>query len=259
MPSPIMTVIMPAYNAEAFIAKSIDSILAQTVEDWELIIIDDGSTDRTLEIVDEYEQRHRRIRVLRSTTNRGVALARNSALERARGDYIGFIDSDDIWYPNKTAKQISKISASNADICYGGYRRIMDGAAQGPTAPVPVRLTYEMMLRRCLVSCQTLIVRRSTCGTVRFPDLKLSEDQGYILSLLRTASRTTARLNEPLVDVRIRRGSLSANKFAAALYSWKLLREVERISILKCLWVFVYYALSSGASYVRRRFKKNFR
>ena len=94
---------------------------------------------------------------------------------------------------------------------------------------------------------------------MRFPNLKLSEDQGYILSLLRTASRTTARLNEPLVDIRIRRGSLSANKFAAALYSWKLLREVERIFILKCLWVFVYYALSSVAWYVRRRFKKNLR
>lgn len=243
---PLLTVIMPSYNAEPFIAESIVSVLAQTVEDWELIVVDDASGDGTLDIVAEFQRRDQRIRLVAEGANHGPAHARNRGLEQARGDLIAFIDSDDVWFPEKTAKQLAAMEHYQADISYTGYKRRRDDEQDGTVVAVPPSVTYEAMLRRNLIGCSTSMVRRSTCGTLRMsPIMRRQEDHCYWLSLLRDGSRTAIGVNQPLVWYRLHHGSLSANKLVSATYSWKLLRQVERFGLAKSLWIFSGYAFQA--------------
>lgn len=244
MSGPLVSVIMPSFNAERFIAEAIDSVLSQTVEDWELIIVDDASTDATATIAAGYQRRDPRIRLLAQTTNRGAASARNRGLDAARGKLIAFIDSDDIWYPDKTAKQIAALERRRADIVYTAYERVRESDLRRAIVSVPDRIEYHTLLRRCIIGCSTSLVRRATCGAVRMPLLKRRHDHGYWLELLRDGSRTAVGVNEILVTYRLHRDSLSANKVVAAAYSWKLLRRVERFPFGKSLWLFGGYALA---------------
>ena len=185
-------------------------MIAQTVEDWELIIVDDASTDGTTGC-----------RLSLSET-RAAGPASNPEhqprscphtqprLDYARGHLIAFIDSDDVWYPEKTAKQIAAMTRHQADISYTAYKRRRDGEQGGTVVAVPAHVTYRTMLRRNLIACSTAIVRRSTCGTLRMPQIIRRQDHGYWLALLRDGSRTTVGVTEPLVWYRIHHDSLSA-------------------------------------------------
>ena len=246
MSDPLLTVIMPAYNADRFIAESIESVIAQTVEAWELIIVDDASTDGTLDIVAGYGRRDPRIRMISQDTNRGQAHARNIALDHARGELMAFLDSDDIWFPEKTAKQVAAMSYHGADLSYTSYIRRRHGAPHGTTATatvtVPARVSYRAMLRCNLIGCSTAMVRRSTCGKFRMPRLQVAEDHAYWLALLRDGTCRTVGITEPLVEYRVRDDSLSANKLISARYAWKLRREVEGFGFAKSVWLFAGYA-----------------
>ena len=242
MSNPLMTVIMPSYNAERFIAESIESVVAQTIEDWELIVVDDASTDGTPNIVAAFQHRDPRIRLIAQEANQGPAHARNLGLDHARGELIAFIDSDDIWFPQKSEKQIAAMTRSRADLSYTAYQRTRQGARHAVVVVVPASVSYDTMLRRCFIGCSTAIVRRSTCGSIRMPAIKRRQDHGYWLELLRDGSRTTVGVNEPLVSYRLHPDSLSANKLVAARYQWKLLRDVERFGIAQSLWLFTGYA-----------------
>ena len=245
MVPPLLTVIMPSYNAQRFIADSIDSVVGQTLDDWELIVVDDGSTDSTCDIVADYQRRDRRIRLVAQEANFGPARARNLGLDLARGRLIAFIDSDDVWFSNKATKQIAAMEHHQADISYTGWERKREGDAHRTFVNVPQRVTYRTMLCRCKINCSTAMVRRSTCGTIRMPPLRLRQDHGYWLELLRDGSRTAVGISEPLICYRIRHDSLSANKAVAARYTWKLLREVERFGLARSLWLFSGYAFEA--------------
>ena len=245
MARPLLTVIMPSYNAERFIAESIESVLAQTVEDWELIVVDDASSDGTLDIVAEFQRRDSRIRLVAEDANHGPADARNRGLDQARGDLIAFLDSDDVWFPEKTAKQVAVMERHQADISYTAYERRRDGEQDGIIVAAPASVSYDTMLRRCQIGCSTAMVRRSTCGTLRMPPIKRRQDHGYWLALLRDGSRTAVGIAEPLVWYRLHHDSLSANKLVAAKYSWKLLREVEHFGFAKSLWLFSGYTFEA--------------
>ena len=245
MRTPLLTVVMPTYNAQRFIAESIESVIAQTVDDWELLVVDDASTDATKQIIAKYQEQDGRIRLLARPSNQGPAYARNFALDQARGQWIAFIDSDDIWHPEKTERQLSAMHRHRADISYTGYKRRRDGELEGVVVHVPKRVEYRTMLRRNLIACSTAIVRSTTCGSLRMPLIRRRQDHGYWLALLRDGTRTAVGVTEPLVWYRLRPDSLSANKLTAAMYSWKLLREVERFSAGKSLWLFTGYALEA--------------
>lgn len=240
--SPLLSIIMPTYNSKRFLAESIDSVIRQSVEDWELIVVDDGSSDATLDIVAGYSCRDHRIHVVAETTNKGPAHARNLGLSQARGNLIAFIDSDDIWHPEKTAKQVALMEHHQADISYTGWLRYRDGERVGRRVSVPAEITYQSMLRRCLIACSTAIVRRSTCGAHRMPAIRRRQDHGYWLALLRDGTRRTVGLDEPLMLYRLRADSLSANKLVAARYQWKMLREVEGFGSFRALAFFMGYA-----------------
>ena len=245
MASPLMSVVMPAHNTAPFISESIESVIAQTIQDWELIIVDGASTDRTSEIASEYQRLDRRIKLVVPELDDGVARARNVGLDHAKGSFIAFIDSDDIWHPEKTAMQIGALERTKADISYTSYWRVYETGKHRKLVTVPERITYAQMLRRDLIGTSTAIIRSSSCGGFRMPLLRVAEDHAYWLSLLRDGTRTTVGLNDPLVEYRVRHDSLSANKLTSARYAWKLRREVEGFTVCKSLWLFAGYAFDA--------------
>ena len=242
MSNPLVTVILPAYNAERFIAEAIESVIAQSVEDWELIVVDDGSTDGTREIIADYQRRDRRIRVLTHAANRGLASARNTALDHARGRLIAFIDSDDVWFPEKTARQIAAMERHRADISYTGYERWRDGKQCGTRVAVPEQVTYRTMLGRNKIAVCTAMIQSSTCGAERMLHFKGTEDHRYWLALLRDGSRRAVGVAEPLARYRVHRNALTANKLRAARHTWQRLREMERFGLCRSLRYFISYA-----------------
>ena len=244
MLEPLLSIILPTHNSQGFLSTTIASIIAQTVSNWELIIIDDASTDGTLEKAHEFAQSDSRIHIVAQKTNRGAAYSRNVGLERAEGRMIAFIDSDDLWFPDKIEKQLYLMERYRADISYTSYIRSNEHDNRRTVVKVPARVTYHSMLRRNKIACSTAVVRRSTCGTVRQPPITRRCDHGYWLALLRDGGRTAIGLNEPLAVYRVHRQSLSANKIIAARYSWRLLRDVEHFGVVRSAWYFSGYVLA---------------
>lgn len=251
-----MTVIMPCFNSEGYIEESIRSIMAQTIEEWELVVVDDGSTDRTCEIVAEFEKRDTRIRLVRQPVNRGPADARNVGLDQAQGEFIAFLDSDDVWFPDKTAKQVGIMEKSGADISYTGYKRRKGTNLYGDEVEVPPAVTYHGMLRRNQIACSSAMIRRSTCGQVRMPPIRRRQDHGYWLALLRDGTRVTVAVREPLVWYRVHSESLSSKKLIAAIHTWNMLRRVERFNIVVSMWLFCGYAFEAAKLRIRLRLRR---
>ena len=245
MRPPRISIIMPCFNSEGYISEAIDSVISQTLGDWELIVIDDASTDGTKEIVLDYVRQDSRIQFHLLPSNQGPAFVRNRGLDEAKGDYVAFIDSDDTWDRVKAERQVSVMDALKADICYTSYRRRTDRDDAGKTVEIPATVTYRTMLRRCYIACSTAMVRRSTCGTVRMPPIQRRQDHGYWLALLRDGSRKAVGIPEPLASYRLRSDSLSANKLRAARSTWRLLRDVEAFSLVNALWFFFGYAFDA--------------
>ena len=135
MPNPRVTVIMPSFNASQFISEAIDAVIEQTFRNWELLIVDDASADGTTNLAHDYQCSDDRIRLIAEKTNRGPAYARNVGLRQARGDFIAFLDSDDVWLPNKLQKQVAAMDLHNADISYtvGALASALEGLFPFPT------------------------------------------------------------------------------------------------------------------------------
>ncbi len=226
-PAPLLSVVMPAWNAERFVADAIGSVLAQTVPDWELLVINDGSTDGTAAILADCQRRDPRIRVLGWAENRGIAHARNLGLASARGDLIAFLDSDDVWHPAKIARQVAFMLRERADISYTGYHRVLEGEDSGRLVRVPPEVTYRTMLRRNWIPFSTAMVSRPTCGAHRMRPLGSAEDFAYWLALLRDGSRRAVSLDQPLMGYRVRSDSVSANKLRKARNVWRVFRKQE--------------------------------
>lgn len=243
--SPLVTVILPAYNAEPYIAEAIRSVLAQTYRNWELLILDDCSTDRTAEIAEEFEKADPRIRLIRNLQNEGAAGTRNRGLDLARGEWVALLDSDDRWHRDKLEKQLAMARKTDADILYCSYAMIDGNGAHRSDFLVPGTTSYETMLRVCVLSCTTVLLSGRIVATHRFPLNCYHEDYAFWLMLLREGYRAVA-CRDVLADYRVLRESRSGNKLKAAGNRWKIYRETEKLPLLKsvgCFCAYMYYGL----------------
>jgi glycosyltransferase involved in cell wall biosynthesis len=157
----MVSIIMPAHNAERTVTESVKSVLDQINREWELIIIDDCSSDGTRELCKSFSESDSRVRVLSNKTNRGVAYSRNRGVETARGEWVAFLDSDDVWRKDKLEKQMAFIQENNADISYTASA-FMDerGNDIGYILHAEKELTFDRLLRRNLMSCSSVVIRR---------------------------------------------------------------------------------------------------
>ena len=167
--APLVSVIMPAYNAERFLEEAIRSVMSQTVTDWELLVLDDGSKDRTATIAADLAAQDSRIRFLPNEANMGVAKTRNRGFALCRGQYVALLDSDDVWHPDKLEKQLALAEQTDADMVYCSYG-IMDEYSKPSRRDYVVRECVDLkaLLRENCIGCSTVMLRRELVKTYRF-------------------------------------------------------------------------------------------
>ncbi len=221
---PLVSIIMAAYNAEKTIGIAIDSILAQTYTDWELLVVNDCSKDRTAEIVASINDP--RVRLLQNDKNSGVSISRKKGMEAANGEWIAVLDSDDAWIPDKLKKQIKLARETGAELIFtGSVFMDNDGKPIDWQLHVPTILTYRTLLKQNLVSNSSVLVKASLYKQFYAIGDEMHEDFAIWLGITKTG-RVAYGIDEPLLIYRVASSSKSSNKIKAAKMNWNTYRYV---------------------------------
>lgn len=241
---PEVTVITANYNCERFIAETIESVQKQSFTNWEMIIVDDKSTDKSISIIKKYSRADSRIKLIKLKTNSGPAVARNKAIQNSRGRFIAFLDSDDLWMPNKLEVQVATMKEEKLALSYTEYQKIdEEGKITSKTIKRPINVNYEKMLSSNYIPCLTAIYDSDILGKVYMPNILKRQDYGLWLKILKEIEHAQA-INTPLAYYRVRKNdSVSSNKIKSAVYHWKILRELEKIPMHSAIWYFCNYAV----------------
>ncbi len=242
---PLVSVIMPCYNMASYVSDSIKSVIAQTYPHWELLIVDDASTDETVNIIKSYAQADSRIKFAIKKQNSGISDTRNQCIQMAQGQFLAFLDADDIWHPEKLEKQLSFMLAKNIGFTYSTYDWIdEDGKIMNKFINTIGNLDYKTYLRNTIIGCSTVMVNKAITGDVFVPKFRTSEDTATWLDILRKGLMAYA-IDESLVSYRIRRKSASSNKIRASIDLWKVYRQHEKLPFFKAIYYFSCYAFNA--------------
>src|SRR5690625_3515486 len=234
---------MPAYNSEAFINETIDSIKNQTYKNWELIIVDDCSTDNTIKIIKDYQKEDSRIQLFEQEKNMGTAIARNIAVEKANGQYLAFIDSDDLWKKEKLTAQLSFMEENNYKFTSTSYEEVDEqGNPTGKKILSQKKLDYDGLLKFNQGN-STIIYNASELGKFYIPDIRKRNDFVMWLQVIKK-TKYIYGMEEALTQYRVRDGSLSSNKLDLVKYQWKVYREIENLSLTKSVYLLVHKVIS---------------
>lgn len=244
----LVSIVMPVYNAEAFLEVTVASAQSQTYTDWELIAVDDCSTDKSFALLTRLAQADPRIRPIRQEHNQGAAKARNAGLLNAKGRYLAYLDADDLWQPRKLEKELAFLKQKQAAFVFTGYE-FGDEQAKGTgrIVHVPEVMTYEKALSRTVIFTTTVLfdMDQISRDLLKMPEVK-SEDTATWWKILRNGY-TAYGLDENLAVYRRPSRSLSSNKFKAIRRIWFLYRQEERLSVLKSAWHFCFWAFGAVA------------
>lgn len=253
---PLISVITPAYNAERFIGDTIDSVLDQTFANWEMVIVDDRSTDNTTTIVEEYRKRDNRIKLIVLEKNSGSAVARNTAMENAKGRYIAFLDSDDRWLPEKLEKQLRFMQEKDIAFSFTTYVRILeDGTKTNAVSSTPESVNYDDLMKRCVIGCLTVMLDRDKVGHLTMVNIRTRQDYVYWLTITKKGFLAYG-LPEILAEYRLVGNSISSNKWKAAKRNWYVFRKIEKQSLPKSIWYFSHYVVRSIMDLIKWRTKR---
>ena len=244
---PLVSVITATYNMADYVCEAIDSVLAQSVPDVQCVVVDDGSTDRTREVLARYAD-DPRVKVLHQE-NAGQTVSKNRGLAAADGEFIGFCDADDRWRPEKLARQIGYMEATGAVFTFTAYRRIDAAGRPLGRVGVPSRVTHGALLKGNVIGCLTAVYDAAHFGRVAMPNLPRRQDYGLWLRLL-AAGGEAHGIDEELAEYRVHPGSLSAGKLAAAAATWRLYREAEGLGRARAGW---YLAHNLARGLAKRR------
>lgn len=248
--TPLVSIIMPCYNAERYVAQSIESVLAQTYQNWELLITDDYSTDKSVEIISKYSKNDDRINVMVSDEHQGIARTRNMSIARAKGKFVAFLDSDDIWYPEKLEKQVNFMLENNVTFTYSSYEIIdVQGKLKKKIVKDAGVMSYKKYLRNTIICCGTVVVDHEKTGYFATPIIKTSEDMSLWLSIMKRGFNAYP-VPGPLHKYRITPGSASSNKIRAAHDVWRVYRKIEKLSLPKSVFNFVCYTFNAVKKHV---------
>lgn len=241
----MVSVIMPAYNSEGYIADAIKSVIYQTYKNIELIICDDASSDNTVKIITETVGSDSRVKIIRKTENSGVAKTRNAAIEQANGRYIAFLDSDDIWKPEKLKTQIKFIKESECAVCYSSYGFINANGKllNNKSAGIKENADYHSLLKDNFIGMLTVVVDRNKIGEIVFSNER-HEDLILWLNLVKN-NFSLMGLNEILALYRVSGESLSGNKKKAAKWRWQVYRNSEKLNLFRSLWYMTFYTINA--------------
>ena len=233
-----VSIVMPSFNSAATIADSIDSVRKQSYPNWELLITDDCSSDETVAIVTELCRKDDRIHLERHAHNQGAGEARNTSIRRARGRYIAFLDSDDLWLPSKLQLQIEFMKSRRAALSYTWYQRF-DGKEMGSVVKAPATVSFRQLLTNNVIGCLTAVYDVSMVGKVFLPEIRQRQDMALWLRIL-AKGETAHGLQKSLAIYRTDSGRTS-NKLKAIAYQWQLYRSVFGYRIIRSAYLTLEY------------------
>lgn len=229
----LVSIITPTYNCAKFIARTIDSVQAQTYQNWEMIIVDDRSQDNTKEIVEEYIKNDSRIKYHLLAVNSGAAVARTTAMNLAKGSYMAFLDSDDIWMPDKLERQIQWMNDNGYAFSCTAYEQIdEEDNLLNRTIKTVRRTDYNRLLLDCPVGNSTVVYDVEKMGKFEVPNIRKRNDDALWLQMLKKEKYIWG-MPDVLMKYRIRQNSISSNKFKVIKYHWILYRDIEHLSVFK--------------------------
>lgn len=242
---PLVSVIVPCYNMERFIAYTIESVQRQTYPHWELLIVDDTSTDRTAEIVQQHCAQDERIHFVVKPKHSGIADTRNQCIKMAKGRFLAFLDADDMWHPEKLEKQLQFMTERNIGFSYSSYDCI-DEAGHPLEKQVKAAgdLNYDDYLHNTIIGCSTVMIDTTIIGEVVVPNFRTSEDTATWLNILKKGFLAYA-IEQPLTSYRIRQHSASSNKLKASTDLWRVYRQQEKMPFFKTVECFISYAFNA--------------
>lgn len=241
----MVSVIIPVYNSGRYITETLESALNQTYNNIEIILVDDCSKDNSREIIENFMNRHINIVYHLQEKNGGAALARNKALDLAKGRYVAFLDSDDLWHPEKIEKQLQLMKNKKIAFCYTAYEMVDgQGNVLKNKTKVIEKAEYKNLLKNTVISTPTVMIDRNLTGDLRMTNRRTGQDYAYWLLLLKEV-KLAYGIDEPLVTVRRRNGSLSRNKFQNIVDVWEIQTKIENIPRVYALYNTGCYIINS--------------
>ena len=237
----LVSIVTPLHNAEKYISETIESVINQTTKDWELIVIDDGSADGGPAIIEEYHKQDSRVRLIRNKYNLGPAQTRNRGIEAATGRYIAFLDSDDVWLPNKLETQLRFMQTTNSPFTFAYYEQIdEEGNFLKTMDYFPDKVNYRSTMMSNKIGCLTAMYDTQYFGKVYMADIRNRQDYTLWLQLLKKAPYAYC-VPEVLARYRVRKGSISSNKWKLVKYHWQIYRHIEKQSFFTSLYYITNY------------------
>lgn len=237
----LVSIITPTYNCGKFIAETIESVLKQTYCNWEMIIVDDCSTDNTKEIVEKYAHNDLRIKYHCLEQNSGAAVARTEAMRLANGSFIAFLDSDDLWTPDKLEKQIAFMEESNVNFTCTTYQQMDEnGKLLNKTIKAVAKTSYNRLLLDCPVGNSTVMYNVEQMGKFEVPNIRKRNDDALWLQMLKK-EKYIVGIDQCMMFYRIRSNSISSNKFKVIKYHWILYRDIEHLSIVRSVFHILFW------------------
>lgn len=249
--TPLVSVITPVYNASHVIKETIESVINQTYKDWELLIIDDCSYDNSAEIIKKYADKDKRIKYLKTSHSSGSpSLPRNIGIDNAKGEYIAFLDADDIWLPNKLSVQIQFMEENKINFVYSDYEKIdYRGNRNNRIIKMPKQSTFWDVIETCTIPCLTVVLNRDIIGETRFKDIP-KEDFAFWLDILK---KDTHAYNVKGVHALYREqpNSRSSNKFQMIKNQWRVLRQIEGVKPVVASYFMLKYLFYGIKKYIK--------
>lgn len=242
-----VSIITPCLNGARFLNECIESVLAQTSEQWEWIIVDDGSTDGSRRIVEELCRVEKRAKLLSTQGRQGAAVARNLGIQAAASRYIAFLDCDDAWLPTKLELQVGVMRANDLAFAWSSYFVVDEEGGHIRTQSAPTRCTYrDLLTKRAVIGCLTAIYDAHKYGRQLMPMIRMGQDYGLFLRLLRVGEAgglKSAGIAQPLARYRVHSGAMTRNKLTKAWFQWKMYRDIERLSMVDSAYCFANYVV----------------
>lgn len=245
--SSLVSIVVPVYNSEKFINDTIKTIIDQTYENWELLLVDDCSADKSVKIIKEYQHKDKRIKLFSNSKNSGAAVSRNKGIEESRGRYIAFLDADDLWEPKKLEKQVTFMQEKDCAFSFTGYE-FADSAGKpnGKRVSVPSTLNYRQALKNTTIWTSTVMLDISKLSkqVVSMPNVRRGQDTATWWKILKKIDNAHG-IDEVLSYYRRTDESLSANKLTALKRTWNLYRNVESLGIFASTYNFFWYVYNA--------------
>ncbi|MDM1060600.1 glycosyltransferase family 2 protein [Myroides odoratimimus] len=241
----MVSIIMPCFNGQDFIGDSIKSVIDQTYINWELLITDDCSSDSSIEVINEFVKKDSRIKLFKLEKNSGAAIARNNSLNNAKGKFIAFLDSDDVWLPNKLEKQVHFMEEHNIPISFTSYEVLDENLNSTNTIIKSVNeIDYSGYLKNTIIGMSTSMIDKDVVGKFEFFNLRTRQDTYLWITLLKRGHKAYGIL-DILAQYRVRENSISANKWKAAKRVWYLYYELEDLGLFRSSYYFLCYMFNA--------------